>query len=355
MTGDDGWKTRITLVEPNTLLISGHPLQDLIGKRDLLEVAHLLVTGKLPDEDTLAKLEGLAVGAARLPSPQLGMDPEEDVSKTIARCLLMDMDLAGFQGDEVERTAFTLGRMASYLAGMFGHISAMENLSSRRFSHHVYTAVTGEVEIRQDVSHLLESMMVASVDHGLTPPSAQATIIAATTRCSYEVALASGVSAITDVHGGAGSAAARFFSECVGRSRDEEVPLEDAIRGQVSEYLDAGRRVKGLGHRIHTQDPRRDAIWALAEASGLAKDHVRASRMVSGIFESIKGKKLPINVDGVIGAVVADLGFDPVMAKVLFIYGRIAGPSAHYFEELATQRPMRKVDFSRAVYIGEIK
>ncbi len=184
MTGDDEWNTSITRVEPNTLLISGHPLQDLIGKNDLLEVAHLLVTGKLPDNDTLTKLEGLAVGAARLPSPQLGMDPDEDVSKAIARCLLMDMDLAGFQGDEVERTAFTLGRMASYIAGIFGHISAMESLSSQRFSDHVYTAITGKAEIDQKTSHLIGSMMVASVDHGLTPPSAQATIIAATTRCS---------------------------------------------------------------------------------------------------------------------------------------------------------------------------
>ncbi len=347
MTGD-GWKTRITLVEPNTLLISGHPLQDLIGTNDLLEVAHLLVTGKLPDKDALTRLEELAVGAARLPSPQLGMDPDEDISKAIARCLLMDTELAGFQGTEVERTAFTLGRMASYIAGIFGHISAMENLLNGKFSDHVYTAVTGELNVKTDISHLLGSMMVASVDHGVTPPSAQATIIAATTRCSYEVAIASGVSAITDVHGGAGSAAARFFSECVERSG--EMPLEDAIRGQISAYLDAGRRVKGLGHRIHTQDPRRDAIWSIAEASGLAKDHVRVSRLVTGIFGSVKGKKLPINVDGVIGAVVADLGLDPGMAKVMFIYGRIAGLSAHYFEELATQKPMRRVDFSQAKY-----
>ena len=303
MTGNDVWKTRITLVEPNTLLISGHPLQDLIGTNDLLEVAHLLITGKLPDKDELTKLEGLATRAARLPSPQLGMDPDEDISKAIARCLLMDTDLAGFQGTEVERTAFTLGRMASYIAGMFGHISAMESLLNGKFSDHVYTAVTGELNVKPDISHLLGSMIVASVDHGVTPPSAQATIIAATTRFSYEVAIASGGSAITDVHGGAGSAAARFFSECVERSVNGETSLEDAIRGQISAYLDAGRRVKGLGHRIHTQDPRRDAIWALAEASGLAQEHVRASRLITDIFESVKGKRLPINVDGVIGTI----------------------------------------------------
>ena len=128
--------------------------------------------------------------------------------------------------------------------------------------------------------------------------------------------------------------------------------LEASIKRQIEAYLADGKRVKGLGHRVHTQDPRRDAIWSLVEESGIAGEHVKASKLVTSVFESVKGKNLPINVDGVIGAVVADLGLEPAMAKVIFIYGRIAGLSAHYFEELATQKPMRKVDFSKAVYSG---
>jgi citrate synthase len=75
--------------------------------------------------------------------------------------------------------------------------------------------------------------------------------------------------------------------------------------------------------------------------------------MISDLFQQVRGMNLPINVDGVIGAIVADMGLDPVMAKVFFIYGRIAGLSAHYFEEVASQPRMRQINFAEAIYKGK--
>ncbi|MHC4861719.1 MAG: citrate/2-methylcitrate synthase, partial [Planctomycetota bacterium] len=79
---------------------------------------------------------------------------------------------------------------------------------------------------------------------------------------------------------------------------------------------------------------------------------VEISKMMEDLFEEARGFRLPINVDGVIGAVVADMGLDPIAAKALFILGRVAGLSAHYFEEVLTQPPMRRVRFEEAVYRG---
>ncbi len=77
------------------------------------------------------------------------------------------------------------------------------------------------------------------------------------------------------------------------------------------------------------------------------------SRIVGETFFKIRGKNLPINVDGVIGAIVADLGIPSSLAKALFVYGRVAGLSAHHYEEISTQRPMRRINFSEAVYQGK--
>ncbi|HEC80994.1 MAG TPA: citryl-CoA lyase, partial [Thermoplasmatales archaeon] len=197
------------------------------------------------------------------------------------------------------------------------------------------------------------TMITASVDHGVTPPSAQATIIAASTRASYEIAVAQGIGVITDVHGGAGAKAARFFQECVEKSEKENIDPSDAAREIIKKYIVKGKRIEGMGHRIHTKDPRRDVLWKLASQTNVAGKHVELSKKISMLFEEIKGKKLPINVDGVIGAVVADMGFDPMFAKVFFIYGRTAGLSAHYFEEVTTQPKMRRINFAEAVYKGK--
>jgi citrate synthase len=67
----------------------------------------------------------------------------------------------------------------------------------------------------------------------------------------------------------------------------------------------------------------------------------------------VKGKSLPINVDGVIGAIIADMDLNIDLAKALFVYGRVAGLSAHYFEEISTQKQMRRINFSSFVYEGK--
>ncbi|RKX75951.1 MAG: hypothetical protein DRP87_13275 [Spirochaetes bacterium] len=62
---------------------------------------------------------------------------------------------------------------------------------------------------------------------------------------------------------------------------------------------------------------------------------------------------LPINVDGILGAITAELKLAPIMAKAIFILGRMVGISAHYFEECITQPLMRPIDFSASVYKGK--
>jgi citrate synthase len=200
---------------------------------------------------------------------------------------------------------------------------------------------------------MIEAMIVASVDHGVTPPSAQSTILAATVRPSYNIGIAAGVGAITDVHGGAGAKAAAFFRACIAKSEQDKIDPSDATLAILAEYLKKGRRVEGLGHRLHTEDPRRNVLWKLSEELGIAGKCVEISKIVGGIFEKVRGMSLPINVDGVIGAIVADMGLDVDLAKALFIYGRVAGLSAHFFEEEASQIQMRRVNFNDAVYKGK--
>jgi citrate synthase len=221
------------------------------------------------------------------------------------------------------------------------------------FSHVIYRVITGNLKVNEQHSKMIEAMIVACVDHGVTPPSAQATIIAASTRTPYEVAVAHGVGAITDVHGGAGAKAAQFFDECIIKSQKENIDVAQAARKIMKTYIENGKRIEGLGHRLHTKDPRRDVLWNFASKTGIDGEHVQLSKKVSTIFEQVRGMSLPINVDGVIGAIVADMGLNPMMAKALFIYGRIAGLSAHYFEECASQPRMRQINFAEAIYKGK--
>jgi citrate synthase len=343
---------------PNNLLISGYPLQDIVERKNFLETAYLLVKGEFPDKKTFEEIRTIAMTAATLPFPTVNRLHDEDISKTLVKYFVLDEELAKFPetgtDGAVKKTVFCLGRIARYLAGILGNENALKNLNKNEpFSHVVYRAVTGNSKVNEAHSRMIESMIVACVDHGVTPPSAQATIIAASTRAPFEVAVAQGVGAITDVHGGAGAKAAQFFNECIEKAKKENIDVANATRKMMRQYIEEGKRIEGMGHRIHTKDPRRDVLWDFAAQTGVAGEHVQLSKTISTIFEQVRGMNLPINVDGVIGAIVADMDLDPTMAKAIFIYGRIAGLSAHYFEEVASQPRMRQINFAEAIYKGK--
>ena len=351
------WTTLITKVEPNNLVVRGYRVQDLIARTSLVEAAHLITLGELPDENRRASLTRLALDAAKRPLPPVVRNPEEDMSKSFQKYLLADEELAAFKpvgkAAQAEKTVFALGRFAAYLAGLQSHSAALAAIEPEApFAHAVYRAISGSGTRDAKRARMLEAVIVASLDHGVTPPSAQATLIASSVRASYEVAVAQGAGAITDIHGGAGEKAAAFFLQCAGLASGQDLSLEEATRAVIRRYIKEGRRVEGMGHRVHTQDPRRDALWALAEESGLAGPCVAISRIAGNMLREVRGLDLPINVDGVIGAIVADMGLDPKLAKALFIFGRIMGLSAHYFEEVASQPPMRPINFNEAIYRG---
>jgi succinyl-CoA synthetase alpha subunit len=352
------WGTLVTRVAPNSLLISGYPLEEIIERATLLQTAHLAVKTELPSEEVLKGHTVAARKAAKIPAPAVRRGEGEDISATLATCFLMDKDLAavpqtGLDGP-VNKTIFALGRYARYLAMILGTEAALDAAGDDEpFPGIIYRAVTGEKKFDAKRARMIEAMVVASVDHGVTPPSAQATCLAASVRASYNMAIASGVGAITDVHGGAGAKAAAFFRQCAERAAAEGIDQAAATQALLTEYMRAGKRVEGMGHRVHTQDPRRNVLWRLSESSGLAGTCVSISKIVGDLFEKVRGMSLPINVDGVIGAIVADMGLSTDLAKALFVYGRVAGLSAHYFEEIASQPQMRRINFAEAVYKGK--
>ena len=108
----------------------------------------------------------------------------------------------------------------------------------------------------------------------------------------------------------------------------------------VSEHRAIGKRVAGLGHRVHTKDPRTPVLFDLARKNGLAGDGMLMMQAV-GAAVSKQVKPMTINVDGALAAVLYDMGFQPTFARLIFIIGRVAGLTAEVMEELTRERPMR--------------
>ena len=351
------WGTLVTKVVPNNLMIRGYPLQDIISRKGLLETAYLLVNGEFP-ADNLDEIQKIAKNATKEEfSFNMNFSEKDDVSKIIGTFLLLDHNLSSFAQSEknpFKVVAYALGRVLRYLAIYFGNIQKIDQLDSQdlSFSELIYLGLVGEIPTDKMKIKLLEAIITACVDHGVTPPSAQTTLILASTRSNFEVAISGGIQAITDVHGGAGQKAAEFMLSIVKKSNELSSELQETTFELIKNAITSGKRIEGLGHRIHTQDPRRDVLWDLAEKAGYAKECVQVSKLISDAFYRVRGMNLPINVDGVIGAIIADMDINPRLAKAVFVFGRTAGLAAHYYEEISTQPQMRRIAFDKAIYKG---
>jgi citrate synthase len=188
---------------------------------------------------------------------------------------------------------------------------------------------------------MLDAILIAVADHGPGSPSAAAArMVASGNRQSFEAAIAAGILAIGDAHGGAGQACMERIAAGVALCQDEGLTLEEAARRVVAEAVASGRRLPGLGHRTHTEDPRTVTLFRLAEETGVAGEGIAFLKTLEAAArEHIR--PLPINVDGAIAAVLYDLGFAPPLAKAVFILGRTAGLTAQIMEEVTREKPMR--------------
>jgi citrate synthase len=188
---------------------------------------------------------------------------------------------------------------------------------------------------------LLDAILVAVADHGSGAPScAAARLVASGNRQSLSAAVAAGILAIGDEHGGAGSACMELIAEGVKRVSRESISLEEAARRIACEAKSQKRRLPGFGHRVHSLDPRTGVLFDMARESGVASKGVEFMvELERAVREHIR--PLPINVDGALAAVLFDMGFPAPFGKLVFIIGRVAGLAAEVTEEYAREKAMR--------------
>lgn len=188
---------------------------------------------------------------------------------------------------------------------------------------------------------LLDAILVGVADHGPGAPSCAAARLAASgNRQSVSAAIAAGVLAIGDEHGGAGALCMDLIAASVAAARRESLPLSEAANRTVDQAKQARTRLPGLGHRVHTIDPRVKVLFDMARAEGLAGDGIAFVEALEAAARD-RIKPLPINIDGALAAVLHDIGFDSTAGKFIFIIGRVAGITAEVAEEYAREKPMR--------------
>jgi citrate synthase len=221
------------------------------------------------------------------------------------------------------------------------------------FSEGIYLLLRGELPT-PSIGRLFTAVLLSSLDHGVTPPSTLAARHVASSGSPLSSAVAAGVLAFGNYHGGDIEAVMRCLQEGIALHHAGK-SYEDAARILLDAHCGIGLTPPGFGHRIHTRDPRAARLMQLAHELELDGEHCRLLRVVERVLNATPGRAqhpLPLNIDGAIAAVCGDLGFDPEIGNGLFIISRVPGLLAHAVEEKARHSPMRRIEPKNAYYDG---
>jgi citrate synthase len=248
---------------------------------------------------------------------------------------------AGTEGDRWQ-TALTSIAPNSILIRGYPVDELMGRLS---FADAVYLLLMGELPTPA-IGRMLNAVLVSSLDHGVTPPSTLAARNVATSGAPLKDCVAAGILAFGPHHGGDIETCMRFLDAGLTLVRSGR-SLQQAAETLVDDCLRERQTPPGFGHRFHTRDPRAARLFQMALELELEGEHVRMLRATERVLDARKdaiGRHLPVNVDGAIAAICADLGFAYELGNAIFLISRLPGLIAHAHEERSRQPPMRQID-----------
>lgn len=344
--------------EEGKLTYAGYSIEDLAANALFEEVAFLLWNNRLPNQAELDALvkdiavhtalpEGIIALMKTLPTDAHPMAVLRTVTSALAH---YDPDGEDYEDkDKAQQKAVRLtGQMSAATAAWERIRNGQEPVAPREdynVAQNFVYMLKGE-EPETAIWQAINVYLVLLAEHG-TNASTFTTRVVTATNADYHSAITAAIGALKGPsHGGANTAAMNQFLE---------IGLPDNVENWFQENIKTGKkRIMGIGHRVYKAPDPRGAILkeharALAEAAGdmtwfdIAEGLEQAARADEYFIE----RNLFPNVDYYSAIVLYTLGLPTDTFTPLFAMSRIAGWSAHIFEQMGGRliRP-------RANYVG---
>jgi citrate synthase len=239
--------------------------------------------------------------------------------------------------EAVSESEFAALVVIHQVIGIIAHTLGNNASEATSLDEAFFTALAGR-KPTTDEADLARAIFVACVDHTPATPSSLAAITSYSGGNSLKTALAAGISAMGDVHAGAGEGTATFLTEALGRSGDIPTLAQYVIDKFAGKFGGEKSKLPGYGHRYYSmygEDPRAATLLQIAQERGMKGRPTELAIGVEAILKRDKAPGLCINVDGAIGALIREMGIPPKAGKGTFIIPRTVGILAELREQVA--------------------
>lgn len=216
------------------------------------------------------------------------------------------------------------------------------------FADATFLTIRGELPTPAQ-SRVMQAALVSILEHGFyAPTTLAARTVASAAPESVIPGLAAGLLTIGSITVSP-QHSAEVIAEIEAAVAGGET-VESAVDAYVTGMQQARRRMPGIGHPLHPEgDPRAMALQTVAEREGLWGQ--RASYYLAARDEYMRriGRSFPVNVDGMLGCVLSELGFRPLEMPGIAAISFMPGIIAHCVEEILAPPTLRIAD---GTYIG---
>jgi citrate synthase len=184
-----------------------------------------------------------------------------------------------------------------------------------------------------DETRLIDAVLVALMEHGLTPSAVVARVTYSLVPEAIQGATAAGLLGVGGVVLGSMEDCGQILTRVV-EATTSGCSVDEAAREVVAEYRQARRMIPGFGHAIHTEgDPRAGRLLEMAGECGRRGASIEAVEALEREVGRATGRKLPLNVTGAVAAVLLELGIPWRLHRGFALISRTAGLIAHIREE----------------------
>jgi citrate synthase len=349
----------------------GYAIEDLAVHCNFLEVAYLLMYGKLPNQAELAVWEHDISTHTMLNEemrsffdafPRRAHPMAVLSSATTAISTFYDVYRRPTRSIEIDAGARTLiAKLPTIAAWAYkksigepyiypdNRLSYVEN-----FLHMMFARPVEDVVIDPAVVKALNVLLILHADHGQNCSTATVRAVGSS-RANMFTSVAAGMGALWGpLHGGANQSVIEMLQEI---HDDPDATIESTIAR--AKDPDDDFRLMGFGHRVYSNyDPRARILSSFAEdildrmsTTDPLLEIARELEAAALADEYFASRKLYPNVDFYSGTIFRALGFPLRMFTVLFAIGRSPGWIGNWMEMNAD--PETKIIRPRQLYIGE--
>jgi len=365
-------KSAITFLdgEEGILRYRGYPIEQLAEKSSFIEVAYLLIYGKLPSQtelDTFSNQiqqhtqvpEGIRSILAGFPANAHPMGIMSALVSALTAFYPESLD-PNQSADDIDTNIMRLlGQVSTIAAWSYKHgqqqpvVNPDETLDyCSNILHMMFSTEGQEYPIDPVVVDALNTLLILHADHEQNCSTSTVRLVGSSHASLYS-SISAGISALWGpLHGGA---------------NQEVIEMLEAIKadgGNSQKWLDKAKdkndpfRLMGFGHRVYKNfDPRAKIIKAACDnilknlgvkdpTLNIAKE-LEAAALQDSYFVD---RKLYPNVDFYSGIIYKAIGLPNEMFTVMFILGRLPGWIAQWKELRENKEPIGR---PRQIYTGE--